>query len=135
MKKTIRTAKEYDDVYFNQYVIRLCEYRMGVVQSTEKISDIERTLLAGQIEEVIIQAEKQLQLLVDFNEDVRPWEEPTPEVLEEIEYMRNETYDFENAEEMAYDGPSEEDFAPYPELKAYWDKILKQEEEMGCRHI
>jgi NADH dehydrogenase (ubiquinone) 1 alpha subcomplex subunit 5 len=58
---------------FRQAVESLTQHRLSVVQSTENISEIEEKLDAGQIEEVILQAEDELKLIAKM-EEWKPWE-------------------------------------------------------------
>jgi NADH dehydrogenase (ubiquinone) 1 alpha subcomplex subunit 5 len=51
----------------------LTKHRLQLVQSTDSISQIESSLNAGKIEEVIIQAQDELSLLESMKEK-RPWE-------------------------------------------------------------
>jgi len=82
-KKTIRTARAFDDVYYNQHIIKLSQYRMDIVQKNESLREIEKQIGMGQVEELIEQAEGELELLHLMNEDFRPWE-PAPESKAEM---------------------------------------------------
>jgi len=72
--KTIRQAKAYDDVNYNQHIIKLSQHRLDVVEANEDIRTIEKHINSGQVEELIEQAEDELQLLITMNEDFRVWE-------------------------------------------------------------
>ncbi|GAB5586790.1 hypothetical protein Unana1_01690 [Umbelopsis nana] len=58
---------------FRQAVESLTQHRLSIVNSTENINEIEEKLDAGQIEEVILQAEDELKL-VGKMEEWKPWE-------------------------------------------------------------
>lgn len=75
--KTIDKAKGYEDVGYNRLVIRLCEHRMNIVQTAPSIDAIEKQIECGHVEEIIEQAEDELELLVELNEnqDPKPWED------------------------------------------------------------
>jgi len=75
--KTIEKAKSYEDVGYNRLVIRLCEHRMNIVETAPSIDMIEKQIECGHVEEIIEQAEDELELLIELNEnqDPKPWEE------------------------------------------------------------
>lgn len=87
-ENTIQKAELYGsmldkkDNAYNEHVIRLCKSRLEVVQSTDDVATIEKIINNGLIEEVITQAEDELNLLVEMNEVYKPWE-PSPEGEEE----------------------------------------------------
>ncbi|KAI7869463.1 ETC complex I subunit conserved region-domain-containing protein [Spinellus fusiger] len=58
---------------YRQSTEALTQQRLSVVQSTEEVAVIEAQLNAGQIEEVIIQAEEELTLVGNM-EQWKPWE-------------------------------------------------------------
>ncbi|KAI9228137.1 MAG: ETC complex I subunit conserved region-domain-containing protein [Piptocephalis tieghemiana] len=58
---------------YRQATEALTSQRLGVVESTEDISKIEATLGAGQIEEVIVQAEDEAKLVPEM-EKWKAWE-------------------------------------------------------------
>jgi len=103
---TIEKAKSYENVGYNRLIIRLCKFRMNIVKTARTISDVEKQIRCGQIEELIDQAEDELELLVELNEhtDPKPWEEspladetfdnytwPNGITLEMVQEQQNET--------------------------------------------
>ncbi|KAI8058387.1 ETC complex I subunit conserved region-domain-containing protein, partial [Syncephalis plumigaleata] len=66
---------------YRQAAEALTKQRLSVVEQLENVEEIERTLDAGQIEEVIIQAEDELQLVSKMIEwkAWEPLEVPAPE--------------------------------------------------------
>ncbi|RKP25105.1 ETC complex I subunit conserved region-domain-containing protein, partial [Syncephalis pseudoplumigaleata] len=66
---------------YRQAAEALTRQRLGVVERLENVEDIEETLDAGQIEEVIIQAEDELKLVAKMIEwkAWEPLEVPAPE--------------------------------------------------------
>merc|ERR1719491_1441477 len=72
---TITKAQTYDDVGYNRLIISLCEHRKNIVNTAQTIDDVEKQIDCGQIEEIIEQAEDELELLIDMNEkqDPKPW--------------------------------------------------------------
>ncbi|KAI9106129.1 ETC complex I subunit conserved region-domain-containing protein [Phlyctochytrium arcticum] len=65
---------------YRQSVVALTKQRLAVVEGTEDVASIERELNSGQIEELIDQAEDELNLIPKMAES-KPWEaleEPAP---------------------------------------------------------
>jgi NADH dehydrogenase (ubiquinone) 1 alpha subcomplex subunit 5 len=58
---------------YRQAVESVTQHRLSVVNSTENVNEIEEKLNAGQIEELILQAEDELKLLAKM-EEWKPWE-------------------------------------------------------------
>ncbi|KAJ2961640.1 hypothetical protein NQZ79_g3117 [Umbelopsis isabellina] len=58
---------------YRQAVESVTQHRLNIVNSTENVSEIEEKLDAGQIEELILQAEDELKL-VGKMEEWKPWE-------------------------------------------------------------
>jgi NADH dehydrogenase (ubiquinone) 1 alpha subcomplex subunit 5 len=79
--KTLSAATSLPDVsVYKSAVVSLTQKRLAVVEKTEDLNEIETTIGAGQIEEVIEQAESELGLLEQLKA-WRPWEaleEPAP---------------------------------------------------------
>lgn len=75
-KETIRAATEYgtEGKKYNEVVIKLSKYRLAICEKFEKAVDIEREIRMGIVEELISQAENELDLLVVMNEEHKPWE-------------------------------------------------------------
>jgi hypothetical protein len=65
----------------NDYSRRFAAHRLSVAEEEEDVSAIESRLWSGQIEELIEQAENELDAVVLMNEEVRPWEKPSDEAL------------------------------------------------------
>ncbi|RKP07553.1 ETC complex I subunit conserved region-domain-containing protein [Thamnocephalis sphaerospora] len=65
---------------YRQATEALTKQRLGVVEGTENVEEIERTLDVGQIEEVIMQAEDELKLISKMIQwkAWEPLEEPAP---------------------------------------------------------
>lgn len=61
-----------EDAAYRRNVTAIAEYRMGVVESTTDIEDIEKQLGVGQIEEVIEQANDELEL-IPYMAKWQPW--------------------------------------------------------------
>eukprot|EP00158_Paraphelidium_tribonemae_P005214 Partr_v1_DN27228_c3_g1_i5_m39128 putative NADH dehydrogenase (Ubiquinone) 1 alpha subcomplex len=62
------------DAVYRTQTEALTTHRLNVVKSTESITDIERAIDAGQIEEVLIEAQDELDLAAKMVE-WKPWEE------------------------------------------------------------
>jgi NADH dehydrogenase (ubiquinone) 1 alpha subcomplex subunit 5 len=63
-QKTLEALKPIPSTaVYRQSVEALTQYRMNIVENTENVEEIERKLDAGQIEEVIMQAEDELNLV------------------------------------------------------------------------
>jgi NADH dehydrogenase (ubiquinone) 1 alpha subcomplex subunit 5 len=65
---------------YRQAVESVTQHRLSIVNATENVNEIEEQLNAGQIEEVILQAEDELKLVAKM-EEWKPWENletPTP---------------------------------------------------------
>lgn len=60
---------------FNQRVRRQASHRLKICEEEESHHAIEQRIWYGQIEELIQQAEEELDLVVLMNEDVKPWVE------------------------------------------------------------
>ena len=58
---------------YRQAVESITQHRLSVVNATENVNEIEEQLNAGQIEELILQAEDELKLLAKM-EEWKPWE-------------------------------------------------------------
>lgn len=110
--KTIKTAKSYDQVEYNKHIINLSQYRLDLVNKGPTIPDIEKAINAGQVEELIVQAEEELELLINMNEDFRIWE-PDPEAEAEVDSWRNEMFN------RPMDPPDKELFEKYGLEKDY----------------
>jgi len=72
-EETRSKALSYEQVPYNQHIIRLCDYRYKIVSENESVESIELKLSCGQIEELIEQAENEYDLLIAMNEEYRPW--------------------------------------------------------------
>ena len=75
-KKTIEMINDYglEGKEWNKTVLNLTKHRLEVTEQFTDIFDIERELQAGQIEEIVEQAEDEMELLIDINEKYKPWE-------------------------------------------------------------
>jgi len=65
---------------YRQATEALTKHRLSIVESTENVSEIEKKIDAGQIEQIITQAEDELRLVPKV-EEWKPWEplqEPPP---------------------------------------------------------
>jgi len=78
LEETRIKAESYERVPYNDHIIRLCDYRYKIVKENESVEAIEAALSAGQIEELVSQAEDEYDLLIQMNEVLRPWT-PAPE--------------------------------------------------------
>jgi NADH dehydrogenase (ubiquinone) 1 alpha subcomplex subunit 5 len=74
--KTLDVCHSYPEEHmsYNKHIIKLTEHRKGVVESTEDIQAIEDRIMCGQVEELIEQAEDELELLYAMNDEYKPWE-------------------------------------------------------------
>lgn len=73
-KQTIEAVKEIPDTAtYKKNVENITNYRLGVVQETEDTVKIEKVLNLGQIQEVIEQAEDELELIPRMIA-WKPWE-------------------------------------------------------------
>lgn len=61
------------DAAYRQNVEKVTRYRLDVVSGSESISAVEGLLNVGQVQEIIEQAENELEL-VPHMEEWRPWE-------------------------------------------------------------
>jgi len=128
LKETLASIASYNaalgfEPAHNESVRRLSEHRLQVCQQNESHAAIEKALWFGQIEELIQQAEDELDLLVTMNEEVKPWvEDPAMkaevdelmsprfgQTAEDLQRERNGQYitqtDAEKAAEEAFWGP------------------------------
>ncbi|CAD5124570.1 DgyrCDS12844 [Dimorphilus gyrociliatus] len=62
-----------DDATYRTSTEEIVKERLGVVNSNKNVSDIEKKINCGQAEELILQAERELDLARKFLE-WRPWE-------------------------------------------------------------
>lgn len=60
----------------NEFSRRFAEHRLKIAEEEDDVAFIEKRLWSGQIEELIEQAEDELDTIVLMNEDVKPWEKP-----------------------------------------------------------
>lgn len=89
------------EIPYNQHIINLCQARLDVVNSTDDVKEIEDKISCGLAEELINQAEDELELLVSMNENFRVWEED-PEA--DAEYAEWENDGFNNPlDEVPYE--------------------------------
>ncbi|KAI9204145.1 ETC complex I subunit conserved region-domain-containing protein [Polychytrium aggregatum] len=65
--------RQPESAVFRQSVESLARHRLAIVEQENDIDKIETTIQAGQIEELIQQAEDELKL-VNIMENLRPWE-------------------------------------------------------------
>lgn len=74
--KTLEAVKDLpEDAAYRVNVEKIINYRLGVVSENEDIEKIEATLNIGQVQEVIEQAENELELIPHMAEWA-PWEMP-----------------------------------------------------------
>jgi len=78
LEETRKKAETYEDVPYNQTVIRLCKYRYKLCSENVDVEELEDAICSGQIEELIEQAENEYDLLIRMNEQYQPWL-PDPE--------------------------------------------------------
>lgn len=72
--KTLEAVAEMpESAAYRVNVEKITNYRMGVVKDTEDIESIEQKLNVGQIQEIIEQAENELELIPHMA-DWKPWE-------------------------------------------------------------
>ncbi|CAN8067869.1 unnamed protein product [Agarophyton chilense] len=73
-KQTLDAVNEIPETAkYRANVEKITNYRMGIISENQDINKIEKTLNVGQIEEVIEQAEDELQLIPRMIE-WKPWE-------------------------------------------------------------
>ena len=60
----------------NEFSRRFAEHRLKIAEEEDDVAFIEKRLWSGQIEELIEQAEDELDTIVLMNEEVKPWEKP-----------------------------------------------------------
>ncbi|CAG8554644.1 14681_t:CDS:2 [Ambispora leptoticha] len=73
-------ARLPEHAVYRQSAEALTQHRLSIAEATEDINEIEKGIGAGQIEEVILQAEDEKQLAAKM-EEWKPWEpleEPPP---------------------------------------------------------
>lgn len=74
--KTLEAVKDLpEDAAYRVNVEKITNYRLGVVSENENVEKIEATLNIGQVQEVIEQAENELELIPHMAEWA-PWEMP-----------------------------------------------------------
>ncbi|KAJ1642092.1 hypothetical protein IWQ61_010669, partial [Dispira simplex] len=76
---------------YRQATEAITKHRMNIVEKTEDVTEIEKIVGAGQIEELINAAETELRL-IPYLAEVKPWEpleEPAPEG--QWTYFKNQT--------------------------------------------
>ncbi|KAF9999753.1 hypothetical protein BGZ65_004940 [Modicella reniformis] len=88
---TLKTLEKFPThAVYRQATAALTNHRLSVVQGTEDISNIEQTLDAGQIEEVVVQAVDELKLANKMLE-WKVWESlETPAPKDQWNYKYNE---------------------------------------------
>ncbi|KAI1315650.1 hypothetical protein EDD11_000543 [Mortierella claussenii] len=88
---TLKTLEQFPaHAVYRQATAALTNHRLNVVKDTEDISKIEKTLNAGQIEEVVVQAIDELKLASKMLE-WKPWEPlETPAPKDQWNYKFNE---------------------------------------------
>ena len=110
--------KQFPDKYQYKFLCReITKYRMKVVDENESIRDIEETIKAGVVEELILQAHNELKLLRIMKE-WQPWEHLfNPESIAEYEKeqasFRKENvlvYEDEPVKDPTQKAQSKEDF-------------------------
>ncbi len=73
-QETLRLLSGYENNALNNSLRQWTEYRLRIVERCSNIAEVEEKMDFGsQIEEMIDDAEQELDLLVVFNEDVKPW--------------------------------------------------------------
>jgi NADH dehydrogenase (ubiquinone) 1 alpha subcomplex subunit 5 len=73
---------------YRQSVVELTKNRLGVVETTEDVKEIEKKLKSGQIEQVILQAKDELNLVHKMLE-WKPWEDlETKPSADQWEYFK-----------------------------------------------
>lgn len=72
-QKTLSAVQEFpESAAYRRNVTAVSEYRLGVVESESNVDEIERLLGIGQIEEIIEQANDELEL-IPFMAKWKPW--------------------------------------------------------------
>mmetsp|Transcript_19561 Transcript_19561/g.27451 ORF Transcript_19561/g.27451 Transcript_19561/m.27451 type:complete len:167 (+) Transcript_19561:25-525(+) len=123
--KTLAEANGFlaqDDVEFNRHVIKLTNWRLNVVKSTEDLAEIEEKVNCGQMEELIEQAENELELLYAMNLDFRLWEEDADLAAKEFALWKDDS--FGEPQEQ----PDVEDFEKYDLTKGLVEQPPKPDE-------
>lgn len=97
-KTTLGAVEMYEPHGYNNIVTMLTEYRLKLVQESKDVEDFEKKLgLNLDVEEVIEQAEDELELLEAMNEKIKPWDkEDDDEEFEETYYPTMGTRPFED---------------------------------------
>jgi len=79
-KETLAAIEAYNKEHgfeplINQQTRVMTQHRLSICEQEESHAEIERRVWFGQIEQLIEQAEDELDLTVAMNEEVKPWEE------------------------------------------------------------
>lgn len=85
-KETLRLLATYEKNQFNETSRKWAAYRLGIVEKCKTVDEIEAYVDGDEAEEMIRDAENELDLLVLFNEEVRPWQ-----------YMDNSDLEYPNS--------------------------------------
>lgn len=67
LEQTLDKLSTYPQSGYNDYCKQLCTYRLSVMNKYHTHNEIENILRAGQIEEILIQIEKEYELCVAMN--------------------------------------------------------------------
>jgi hypothetical protein len=106
----------------NEYSRRFAAHRLQVAEEEDDVTAIESRLWSGQIEELIEQAENELDAVVLMNEEVKPWEKPDAEILKQYQQLASPNFGQDPAQ-FATGKPAELTKEEAQAVEEFWKPI------------